>query len=180
MKNEFTSFPSLSFHFYGIQSISELSRDERILYLAQFSLVYREFCKCSGVYLPSSIAKRIPMAALKGFLIRRLLIFDKHFMWRKTRSRFQVRIIKSSFDFLRFLNFIHDPLRLSMISFRNRSLQGSIACSWHDGLNCLLVTTFDSIIKVHIRTLSQQQPRFELFAKRLLVIITELTYLWMV
>ncbi len=151
--------------FYGIQSISELSRDERIHCLAQFSLVYREFCKCSGVYLPSSIAKRIPMAAMKRFLIRRLLISDKHFMFGKTRSRFEVRIIKSSFDFLRFLNFIHDPLRLSMISFRDRSLQGSIACSWHDGLNCLLVTTFDSIIKVHIGRLSQQQPRFELFCK---------------
>jgi hypothetical protein len=151
--------------FYGIQSISELSRDERILYLAQFSLIYREFCKCSGVYFPSSIAKRIPMAALKRFLIRRLLISDKYLMSGKTKSRFEVRIIKSSFDFLRFLNFIHDPLRLSMISFRDRSLQGSIACSWHDGLNCLLVTTFDSIIKVHIGRLSQQQPRFELFCK---------------
>jgi hypothetical protein len=150
---------------YGIQSISELSMDERIHYLAQFSLVYREFCKCSGIYLPFGIAKRIPMAALKRFLIRRLLISDKHFMYGKTRSRFEVRIIKSSFDFLRFLKFIHDPLRLSMVSFRDRSFQGPIACCWHAGLNCLLVTTFNSVIKVHIGTLRQQKPKFERLCK---------------
>ena len=151
---------------YGIQSISELSMDERIHYLAQFSLVYREFCKCSGIYLPSGIAKRIPMAGLIGFLIRRrLLVSDKHFPCPRIRTRFKVRIMKNSFKFLKFVNFIHDPLRLSMISFNDRSFQGPIACSWHVRLNCLLVTTFNSVIKVHIGTLSQQKPKFERLCK---------------
>lgn len=152
---------------YGIQSISELSMDERIYRMAQFSLIYREFCKCSGIYLPSAIAKRIPMSGMTGFLIRRLLDSDKMNRYRREITRFNVRIINSSFNFFKFVNFIHDPLRFSMNSFTDKICQRPIACCWHPGRNLLLVTTFDAVFTVNVGSgpFSKHQPKFKILCK---------------
>ncbi len=150
---------------YGIRSIPEISMGERIRLIVQFSVLYSEFSKCSGIYLPSAIAKRIPMSGMTGFLIGRFLHSDKIRMHRRESTRHKSIILNSSVDFLKFVNFIHDPLRFSMNSFTDKRCQRPIACCWHPGINRLLVTTADTVFTVFIGPLSPGQRRFQILCK---------------
>ena len=112
----------------GIHSISELDMGERMCYMHQFLFLYSLFWQNSGVYLPPAIVKKIPMCGMKIFLIRRMLAADKLNKCRKKRTRVNIRIINSSFEFLKFMNFLHDPFRMSVKTFTDKRCQKPIAC----------------------------------------------------
>jgi hypothetical protein len=138
--------------FYGIQSISGLRSSEKIRLMAQFSLLYGEFLKQSGLYLPRAIRRKIPMSGMKFLLIQRLL-------GRETNVRWIIKCIESSFDFLKYVNF-DEPSRFSMNSFTYKTCIRPIACCWHSQMNLLLVTTPETVFTVFVGKLIPQQKRF--------------------
>lgn len=140
--------------FYGIQSISGLSRSEKIRLMAQFSLLYGEFLKQSGLHLPRAIRRKIRMAGMKILLILKIIGRDTNVRWR-------IKCTESSFNFLKYVNF-DEPSRFSMNSLTYKSCERPIACCWHPQMNLLLVTTLEAVFTVFVGKLIFQQRRFNI------------------
>jgi len=154
--NFFRFFHDL-FILHGVHSISELPPSERVRFMHQFSMLYRESNEHSNVCLRPEIAKKLRMHGMTLMLIRRLV--HGHNFGRQSKH-IKCRILTSSCDFSKYQWFLHDPSRFLYKTITNKSCHAPIGCCWDSFRNRLLVTTADSVFIVSIDIPAPANGRF--------------------